>query len=341
MVMKRLIHAIALGCVIFGTTINASAQQSEFTYIEQDESLAQLIEHNGLVYRISMEPTDENAFGRVVLVSWKLAGEEYKYKGDIVVPTAIQNGDGEFADKYRVGAFDNNLFDDCDELTSVTFPENCKGITIYALSFKNTPKLKSVAFPKAGKGAGAFNCIHKEAFLNSGIEEITIPDGVVSVYYDAFKGSKLRRITLPASVRDIGPGAFSDTPLTAITFSVAPKVKNDYYSHGVFANCNELTTVEFLQPVDRISNYFFSDITSPSLTIKGVVTELGDGCFDNCKFKTLNLPEGLEVIGTRCFNDCSDLENLVLPTTLETIKRDAFRGCPVGVDVPEGVNVEE
>lgn len=317
-----------------------SAQNPEFNFIEQDELPYTFIEQNGLIYQILEEPSEGNAFGKVSLYSWTIGGDEYKYKGDIVIPTAIQNGDGDFADKYRVYALGYHLFDNCDELQSVTFPENRNGIYIYGQTFKNTPKLKSVKFPNPDKGPGAFNSIDPEAFLNSGIEEIIIPEEVKSIGYDAFKGSKLKHITLPVSIKEIGDEAFAETPITNITFSSA--LRDGNYRDGVFNNCSKLNEIIFLEPIEKIPTGFFRNIQSDSLSIKGDIKELGKACFDGCKFNSIRLPQTIEVIESRCFNDCSNLQSIELPEGLRILRTDAFRGSGIKtITVPKDIDMIE
>lgn len=196
-----------LTLLCFFTSICCSAQKSEFIYIENP-----LMPHftyimqDGLFYQINEEPSDNNTFGKVLMVSYEMmasfGADVEKPIGKVVIPTAIQNGEGDFADKYRIVFIDAN-FDDCDEITGVTFPENMRGVMIQGISFKNTKKLKNVKFPNAIP-----NMYLAPAFQGSGIEELTLPNGIKSIHHNTFENSKINKLVIPSSVNEINSTAF-------------------------------------------------------------------------------------------------------------------------------------
>ncbi|MGI6671550.1 MAG: leucine-rich repeat domain-containing protein [Christensenellales bacterium] len=71
----------------------------------------------------------------------------------------------------------------------------------------------------------------------------------------------------------------------------------------------------------------------PALTIPAEVegypvTELKDGCFkDNDFIKTVNLPDGLKVIGDAAFENACGLETISIPGSVRYIGDEAFAGC--------------
>ena len=81
--------------------------------------------------------------------------------------------------------------------------------------------------------------IGHEAFMNSGIMEINIPDSITNIKGRAFRGSQgLTSITIPNSVTNIGGGAFSDCRgLTSVT--IPDSVTSIGY--GAFSGIKELT----------------------------------------------------------------------------------------------------
>lgn len=184
------------------------AQESEFIYVENPlmPHLTYIMK-DGLFYQISEEPSDNNTFGKVLMTSYnylkRMNADVDKPIGSLVIPTAIQNGEGDFADKYRVVYIDAN-FDNCDEITSVTFPENMKGILFQGFSFKNTTQLKCVKFPDSVSNM----FVIPGAFQGSGIEELDLPNGIKSIPRDTFADSKISKITIPKSVSKIDNSAF-------------------------------------------------------------------------------------------------------------------------------------
>ena len=58
--------------------------------------------------------------------------------------------------------------------------------------------------------------------------------------------------------------------------------------------------------------------------------------------KTVIVPEGYCKIDSRCFNNCPNLEMVILPSTLVDLEREAVYKCPKAkFIVPEGSNAEE
>ena len=58
------------------------------------------------------------------------------------------------------------------------------------------------------------------------------------------------------------------------------------------------------------------------------VTEIGDGCFSgNAWPERIQVPEGVEKIGSYSFECCSRLQKVYLPDTVQTIGNGAFSGC--------------
>ena len=101
---------------------------------------------------------------------------------------------------------DNNIRYICDKafnnsslLKSVTLPANSE---IGRMAFANGKDLESVSL-------GGLSVISTQAFYNTNIKNIDIPNSVTSIGDWAFKGcSNLKSITIPNSVTSIGNYAF-------------------------------------------------------------------------------------------------------------------------------------
>ncbi len=74
-----------------------------------------------------------------------------------------------------------------------------------------------------------------------------------------------------------------------------------------------------------------------SVTIPSSVKEIWPYAFVNYTVETINLAEGLEVIGTRAFSQCS-VKELDIPSTVREIGAWAFFSCDFeSISIPEGV----
>ena len=54
---------------------------------------------------------------------------------------------------------------------------------------------------------------------------------------------------------------------------------------------------------------------------------IGERSFAGCSFKSVDLPEGLEVIKDQAFAECDSLASLSIPSSVWSIKNDAFANC--------------
>ncbi len=68
---------------------------------------------------------------------------------------------------------------------------------------------------------------------------------------------------------------------------------------------------------------------------------MGAGAFENCtSLEEILLPEGMEEIPARAFFRCHSLKKISLPSTLKRIGREAF-ASPEKPLLPQGVSLEE
>ena len=105
----------------------------------------------------------------------------------------------------KIGSY---AFEQCESLTEVVFPSSLRFIR--ASAFRYCPNLKRITFGTNLKEIGL------NAFLESGVQTITISEGAATkvwpVFYD-ISGKHLYCITMPASLTDLGFCAFYGTAL--------------------------------------------------------------------------------------------------------------------------------
>ncbi|MDO4571327.1 MAG: leucine-rich repeat domain-containing protein [Planctomycetia bacterium] len=182
-----------------------------------------------------------------------------------------------------------------------------------------------------------------------------------------------RAVTIPGSVKTIGRAAFSCcTNLTSVTISEGVKTIGDCAFYG----CEGLTSVTIPEGVETIGHCAFSGCTSlTSVTIPRSVETIATSAFCGCKgltsiqvteenphYKSVDgvlytkdgrtlcacparkegsctIPEGVETIGWRAFEDCTGLTSVTIPESVKTIGGSAFEGCSglTSVTIPDGV----
>ena len=123
--------------------------------------------------------------------------------------------------------------------------------------------------------------------------------------------------------------------------------RNAFYHNTTMTSCVIPETIEVIG-----TNAFFNCTSLTSITIPNSVTSMKSGAFGNCtnltsvlvdnsQLKSISascflgnsnlmdvvLCEGLEKIYTKSFKDCTSLEKLIIPSTVNNISEDAFDGC--------------
>lgn len=156
--------------------------------------------------------------------------------------------------------------------------------------------------------------IGKFAFARSGIESVTIPEGVTRIGYGAFYHcDNLKEINIPSSVVTIDEYAFENTPYLS-TFK---------------ANVGE---GPFLIVGDGLLLAYNGN--DASVTIPAGVKKICPGCFEgNGTLENITLPDSLIEIGEDAFRDCKKLAVVEGGNNLRRIGARAFMGCPIGTFV--------
>ncbi len=291
--------------------------------------------------------------------------------GSVVIPNGVTS-------------IDDRAFYSCDNLTSVTIPNGVTSIgwgAFYGcINLKNVDIPDSVT----SIGDSAFDdtpwledqCKDKEfvivgnhillEYAGSG-EDVVIPDGVTNISYDAFYDSSLTSVTIPNSVTSIEDSAFRDcSRLTSITIPNSVTSIED----SAFMDCSSLTSVTIHNNVTSIGRYAFYGCESlKNVDIPNSVTSIGEYAFDGCiSLKNVNIPDSVTSIGSHSFDDtpwledqCKDKEfvivgnhillkyagsgeNAVIPDSVFNIGYDAFAYCSslTSVTIPNSVtNIED
>ena len=86
---------------------------------------------------------------------------------------------------------DAKAFENCEMLSDVVLPSSLKNL--YRLAFRNCKSLKQVTLPCSIGG--------EEIFAYSGLESLTIADGVDKIGYMTFCEAPLRELNLPSSLK--------------------------------------------------------------------------------------------------------------------------------------------
>ena len=135
-------------------------------------------------------------------------------------------------------------------------------------------------------------------------------NGIPSVYIDD--------IEIPANIIAIGKSSLSNI--------------HDRYSRFIRIKLNE--------GLVSIGDYAFAGSDIDYIEIPSSVSFLGSGIFAWCrKLKHIVLPDAMDTIPFRMFDECESLKSISLPSRLKIIGSHAFEGCRslVSLSIPDGV----
>ncbi|WP_275205721.1 leucine-rich repeat protein [Adlercreutzia equolifaciens] len=186
-----------------------------------------------------------------------------------------------------------------------------------ALIDKNT---KAVEIPRSVRWSGVeyqVTAIGENAFCNTAIESVTLPEGLATIGKRAFKFCRqLRAVAIPDSVELIDAFAFfCDNKLASVTFGKNSRLTE--LGKGVFAFGR---TNEDRNTADGDTTTALKTITLPA-NLKAIPAYLFDGCYalEECVISG----KTLDSIGDYAFRECTALKSIDIPPLTST-------KCPLG-----------
>ena len=254
---------------------------------------------------------------------------EFVYTGDVVIPSSVKYR----GRSYKVTAIGDDAFAGCEELTSVSIPDEVETIGSYAFA----------------------GC--------DGLTSITIPGGVKTIKAYAFNiCESLSSIVIPQNVQTIEDNAFSDcSALTSVTinsnailsknYSEDNNLKNIFgeqikeyiigdnvtsIGEGAFSDCSSLTSVTIPESVTSIGDYAFkgcSGLTSVTINSNAILSKnytFRHGLYRifGEQVKEYIIGNSVTSIGSNAFSWCSGLTSINIPNSVTSIGDDAFSWCP-------------
>ena len=122
-------------------------------------------------------------------------------------------------------------------------------------------------------------------------------------------------------VTKIGDGAFLNK--SGILSIIIPEgILN--VGNGAFKECTSLQSVFIPSSVTSIGEYAFYNCALLSITLPEGLTRIEKYTFFGCDFTTLDIPYGIISIGEGAFAECTSINALTLPSSLEIIDKKAF-----------------
>lgn len=194
-----------------------------------------------------------------------------------------------------VKSINSLVFSNCTNLDTVVFLGEEDITAIKSNAFNGCTKLANITIPKNITEIGV------QAFKGCPIENVVIPDKVVTIGDSAFESNKaLKTLTLSASIETIGNKAFKGCPLLETVVNPDPEAcALKSLGSNVFENDTGL--VSFAMPLNTkegqvktisVGEFFFNGCTNlKSVELSASIKSL-DGIFSGCPNVEISFGEG-------------------------------------------------
>ena len=283
---------------------------------------------------------------------------------DVSIPASLKS--------FGEGAFD------CTTITSFTVASGSATYASHEGLLMNKGKTAIVCAPLGQTGhvhlPSTLREVGEWAFLNSTVEEVTIPPSVKVLHKGAFeqcerlhtvhfsegleriereafrKCSSLDHVLLPASLRQLEGSAFVFCN-SLHDFRIHPSNRHFAVADGDLYDAQKTTLIKVADGkqgayavangVTAIGPYAFASCEHiTSVTMPQCVRHIGKGAFIHCKaISDINLPDQIEEIGDWAFSGCEKMVRYSLPSSLKKIGAYAFdaNASLTEMTIPEGV----
>lgn len=245
---------------------------------------------------------------------------EFDLKDAVPTYTDVNTVIDEWGNECR--QYDNeimvNSFYAMTSLEKIVFPSCVTNICRFAC--KDCTNLAEVLFP------ANLNSIEEYVFDNSGLTSIEIPSSVTYLSYAVFRGNtRLKNATILANISSIPSCLFERCSALETV-----KIPSSVFEVGdmAFEGCTSLKSFPFSQ-ITKIngSSFHQSGIEEADLSN---VTDFSNAtwCFRLCEsLKKVILPDNVTSLANTMFWGCTNLTEVNIPTSLETLNDQVFGAC--------------
>lgn len=248
-------------------------------------------------------------------------------------------------------AVDEYSFAGCTGLKQITIPENVQSID--AQAFAGCVNLTDIYIPATVTG------IAEDAFLNCDNVTIHADEGSVAAQFSQKLAEQKNRdplvtaapVQTPTEVSRPDTQATTEPVSTATPAPVATPVPGNVLGSTIIVGNHALVMVHpgeekvqqgYTEPEAGQETGEEQDITAETengkipewmyyrnqsvsaVTIPEGTTEIGRFAFSRSSLRTVTIPEGVTVIDYAAFYHCDNLDNVILPDTVNTVGAKAF-----------------
>lgn len=358
------------------------AEKKVFEYTLDDDKNATITKYDGNVRALTIPDTLD---GYTVVAIGSSAFAKNTYLQSVVIPDTVtvikESAFAECTNLSQIHLSDNleymydSAFGYCNSLNNVCIPKTlveCYSKDFYKDEggpFRDCINLKNISFEEG------ITSIPKKLFYRcTGIENINIPDTVITIDDRAFKEcTSLKNIQLSNNLTTIGQETFngctslekvvipnSVTTIKGAAFLACSKLSDVTLSKNLlslggyaFGDCDSLESIEIPKSVEITTKEYyiqyiydyqwgvFIDCDNlKEITFEKGTTQIAKGMFaNNESIEQISIPDTVTLIGDEAFLNCTSLSDVQLSQNLITIGREAFMGCTsiTKIKIPDSV----
>lgn len=168
---------------------------------------------------------------------------------------------------------------------------------------------------------GSFNVIGKEAFKRCQFRDLKLPDSVTIINDGAFSQcTMLENINLGSNLKTIGKEAFYGCPLKSVDFPKSLVTIDDW----AFA-FTQFEYVELSENIVNVGRCAFGGSDVKKAVVNEKIGDIAEEVFQNCtNLQIVVLGGNVEKISASAFENCSSLNTIVIPDNVMSIDQTAF-----------------
>lgn len=154
--------------------------------------------------------------------------------------------------------------------------------------------------------------------------KLIVSEGITDIGANSFLGTSIRYLSLPSTIERIEYRAFSD----------CSKLKSIIVDKGDYITSKD-------DAKGYIGAYSFANcVNLVDVGINNNIEKIGESAFFNCSLiESLQLPESVNIIEKNAFKNCESLTYIKTPATMESIGVGAFTYCKAlkQIYIPSGI----
>jgi len=212
-------------------------------------------------------------------------------------------------------------FYECKSLENIKLPRNL--IRIGEQAFWRCENLKEISLPESLEWIGF------GAFAASGLTSVSIPESVIRIDSDAFYWCKnLTSVNIPRGIKKIESSTFADCE--KLTDIIIPNSVM-HIEYCAFENCKNLSNITISENIKSIKAFafentaYYNDENNWKNNALYIGTNLIKVKENVVEFEVIH---GTKIISGDAFAECSKLENIEIPDSIEWIGLTSFTGSP-------------